>query len=224
MQHKCVDNFLRYWVGRVWKMLCCFFLFFFYISGLFSNEILHSSLYLFILFLMWCFLSLLKQLLFFFFFCPCVFHYWWNPASDEDDGFVSSKQVKKIYWRLSPGSCFVKTSRVNSWLWLFIILCNLKKKKIRLHPKTSTSANWDSRDQPQSFFSNVVPVYVTCDFSWWLLVVKCLSTFLKVKTAFFFFFKAPRLNKILMWSLFWEADSCEWTSKWGQELWVQLKV
>lgn len=57
------------------------------------------------------------------------------------------------------------------------------------------------------------PVCVTCDFSRWLLVVKCFSTFLKLRQLLVCFFKAPRLNKILMWSLFGEADSCEWTSK-----------
>lgn len=54
MLRKCVhvDTLLRYRLGCVCKMLCCFlfFLFLFLISGLFSNEILHSYLYLFILF------------------------------------------------------------------------------------------------------------------------------------------------------------------------------
>lgn len=52
-----------------------------------------------------------------------------NPSFDE--GFVSSKQRKYETWRkisrwLSPGSCFLKCSRVNPWVRLFI-KCHLKK-------------------------------------------------------------------------------------------------
>lgn len=134
----------------------------------------------------------------FFSFRPRVFHYWWIPASDEDCGFVSSKQVQKIYRWLSPGSCSVKTSRVNSWLWLFLTLCHFKK--LDSAQRLSMSACWDSNDQPQSFFSDVVPVCVACVRHLWLQSVafgcKMFLHILKVKTAFgLFFSKHPDWTK-----------------------------
>ena len=135
---------------------------------------------------------------------------------DEDSGFGSSKEqnMRREVSILMASSWFMFSEIQNEFL-SETVYNTYVIRKLELTQRQA----WRPTEMIETNLNPSFPILclceLTCDFIWWLTVIKCFFHTPKVMTALT---EHPAWTQILMWSLLCEADSCGWTLKWGRKL------